>query len=171
MPGILTGIAAVIGSITAAIVVFQTQGNQEPSPTPPTSRTEEPSPTPTTPEPTTPEPTTPEPTTPEPTTPEPPTSRIEESYLVGNWEFSGTSRGQSVTGSIMFNDDGSYIKTGYVGTIYAPDTGSYVFNNLAGTIQLTSYAYGNAFLYLMNNFQANSFHVSAPGEDYVFRRQ
>jgi hypothetical protein len=149
MPGILTGIAAVIGSITAAIVVFQTQGNEKTvTPTPDVQNT------------------------PTPDVQNTPTPDVQNSWsLIGTWKVSGTSQGQSVSASVTFNPDSSYNTIGYVGALYVPDTGSYVFDSLRGTLTLNSYTYGRQYFYNVRNIQENSFHVSAIGLDLEYSRQ
>jgi hypothetical protein len=103
----------------------------------------------------------------------PPTTREESSLfnLIGNWRVSGTDFGQSISGSITFNQDGSYILNYRKEGAYFGGRGSYIFNTFSSTLTLYEYTNYMQYFYSVTNIKENTFSLSAIGVDLKLTRQ
>jgi hypothetical protein len=97
--------------------------------------------------------------------------QLSPSYLAGNWMFSGTLQGKFISGSITFNFGGSYNIFASWGGLPHFEPGCYVFYNLLRTFQLNNCRGNIPVLYSMNNIEDDSFHASAIGGDFEFKRK
>jgi hypothetical protein len=153
LPGILTGVAAVIAAVTGIVVAYN-HGTPSPPSTSPSS-------------------TTPPPTSSSSTiSPQPSSSSSTQQQsscgaqlpgvpLFGSWRWSGTVHDVLESGVFTFKTDCTYSdvpKSGFT----TNDEGQFLVNSSPASITLTNKASGEKHTYLISNISENSFHASNP---------
>jgi hypothetical protein len=151
LPGILTGVAAVIAAITGIVAAYNH--------TPPLSPSASPS----------------SPSASTSSTTSPPklssSSSTQQQYtcgaqlrgitLVGSWRWSGTVHGASESGVITFKKDCTYNDVPISG-FTANGEGQFLVDSSPESITFTNKDSGEKHTYLISNISENSFHASNP---------
>jgi hypothetical protein len=152
LPGILTGIAAVIVAITGIVAAYN-----HVTPSPPVSPSSS-SPTP-----------SPSPTPSQP--PSPPQQQQQQqlgcgtqppgAMLFGSWRWSGTVDGTSESGGFTFNNDCTYTAKVARSGFTTNDEGNFLISTSPdASITLTNKNSGQKNIYLITKISENSFHAS-----------
>jgi hypothetical protein len=155
LPGILTGVAAVIAAVTGIVAAYNHAAPSTP-PIPPSS----PNTAPTTP----PSPTTP----PQPSSPSPQTQKQSACgvqfpglELFGSWRWSGTVHDTSESGVLTLSKDCTFTDvpiSGFTGK----GEGQFLVGSSPASITFTNKDSGEKHTYLISHISENAFHASNP---------
>ena len=150
LPGILTGVAAIIAAVTGIVVAYHP--TTPPPPPPSSSSSELPTSTPSS------QPSSISSSQQHLTCGE----QLPEVILIGSsWRWSGNVHDTSQSGVLTFKSNCTYVNVPKsVST--TPDEGKYLVNSTPSSITFTNNASGEKHTYLISGISENSFHASSP---------